>query len=126
MMWPMNPLDFFPILIFCISLFGMIRTDNIVKAIVCITLTQTAVIMFWLGAGARTGTAPPIGYDLTDPTYIADPLPQALMLTAIIIGISVTAVNITMLNTLVKRYRTIIWSDMTAAAEAATLEGEDA
>ena len=78
-------------------------------------LMQTSVIMFWLGAGARLGVAPPIIGDiayLDYPETIADPLPQALMLTAIIIGIAVTAINITMLNNLFKKHKTVNWKAM--------------
>jgi len=108
--------DFFPILLFFISFYGMITTSNIIKCIVFVMLTQTSVIMFWLGTGARLGIVPPI---IGDATYlaeyadvIADPLPQALMLTAIIIGIAVTAINVTMLNALFKKYKTVNWKTM--------------
>lgn len=114
----MDILELFPILLFFIGFFGVITTNNIVKAIVCVMLMQTAVIMFWLGIGARTGVLPPIIPDaayLEDLEAIADPLPQALMITAIIIGIAVNAIAITMLNTLFKKYKTIEWTDMDAA-----------
>ena len=71
--------------------------------------------MFWLGVGSRFGIVPPIFTDaayLEYPDAIADPLPQALMLTAIIIGIAVTAINITMLNALYKKHRTVNWQSM--------------
>jgi len=107
--------DFFPILLFFISFYGMITTSNIIKSIVFIMLMQTAVIMFWLGVGARYGVVPPIIGDIAYLEYadvIADPLPQALMLTAIIIGIAVTAINITMLNALFKKHKTVNWAAM--------------
>jgi multicomponent Na+:H+ antiporter subunit C len=71
--------------------------------------------MFWIFISARYGVVPPIITDvamLEDMSYIADPFPQALMLTAIIIGISVTAINITMLNSLFRRYKTVDWKEM--------------
>ena len=117
----LHAFDVFPALLFFVAFFGLIRTDNIVKGIVCVTIMQTAVIMFWLGAGARYGTTPPILGDHYYFAYlgdVADPLPQALMLTAIIIGIAVTAINITMLNALFKKYKTIEWAAMEAAALA--------
>ena len=104
--------DIFPILLFFISFYGLITTSNIIKSIVFIMMMQTSVIMFWLGVGSRQGVFPPIIGDiayLEHPEIIADPLPQALMLTAIIIGISVTAINITMLNALFKKYKTVNW-----------------
>ncbi|MCL2571252.1 MAG: cation:proton antiporter subunit C [Defluviitaleaceae bacterium] len=104
--------DIFPIILFFISFFGLITTNNTMKSIVFIMLMQTAVIMFWVGVGARFGAQPPIIGDiayLENPDAIADPLPQALMLTAIIIGIAVTAINITMLNALFRKYKTMNW-----------------
>ena len=108
--------DIFPILIFFISFFGIINSSNILKSVVLIILMQTAVIMFWLGVGSRFGVIPPIfeyyiAY-VAEPDAIADPLPQALMLTAIIIGIAVTAINITMLNALFRKYKTVGWQTM--------------
>ena len=111
--------DIFPIILFFISFFGLITTVNIVKSIILTVLMQTAVIMFWLGLAARLGRVPPIfGYyaDIADLNEVADPLPQALMLTAIIIGIAVTAINITLLNSLFRKYRTVKWDEMTEAA----------
>jgi len=108
-------LDIFPIILFFISFYGLITTSNIIKTIVFIMLMQTSVIMFWLGVGSRLGIVPPIIGDiayLEYPDVIADPLPQALMLTAIIIGIAVTAVNITMLNSLFKRHTTVNWKSL--------------
>ena len=107
--------DIFPIILFFISFYGLITTSNIIKSIVFIMLMQTSVIMFWLGVGARLGSVPPIIYDVAYLDYtdvVADPLPQALMLTAIIIGIAVTAINITMLNALFKKHRTVNWTAM--------------
>ena len=78
-------------------------------------MMQTSVIMFWLGVGSRQGVFPPIIGDvayLEHPEVIADPLPQALMLTAIIIGIAVTAININMLNALFKKHKTVNWKAM--------------
>ena len=107
------PIDFFAIIMFFISFFGLITTRNIIKSIIFILLMQTAVIMFWLFLSGRTGTTPPIIYDpaiLYDMPAIADPTPQALMLTAIIIGISVSAIKITMLNYLFRKYNTADWN----------------
>ena len=114
-------LDIFPIILFFISFYGLITTSNIIKSIVFIMLMQTSVIMFWLGVGSRAGIVPPIIGDiayLEYPDIIADPLPQALMLTAIIIGIAVTAINVTMLNALFKRHKTVNWKAMYERARA--------
>lgn len=104
------------IAMFFMGLFGLITSRNIIKAVVFLTLVETGVIMFFLSVGISAGMLPPIaehlqaGYD-----QLADPLPSALMITAIVIGLSVTAINITMLMTLLRKYRTANWD---AVAEA--------
>jgi len=63
--------------------------------------------MFFLGLGYSSGMLPPIGNEMG--TNVADPLPQALMITAIIIGVAVTAVNMTMLIALSRQFKTTEW-----------------
>jgi len=111
-------LEIFPVVLFFISFFGLITSNNIIKSIVFILLMQTSVVMFWLIVGGMTGVLPPIGAYHPDPDAISDPLPQALMLTAIIIGISVTAINITMLNTLFRQHQTADWETMEKLVES--------
>ena len=119
------PLQFFPIALFFISFFGLITSRSIIKSIVFTMLITSAVVMFWLMMGAYHGTTPPIISDvslLDNPQDLADPLPQAMMLTAIVIGVSVIAINITMLNTLFRKYKTVDWAEM--AQKAAQEEDE--
>ena len=101
--------EFLSIALFFISFFGLITSRKAVKSIVFILIMQSAVVMFFLSIGYYDGILPPIGDLLENPQYTADPLPQALMLTAIIIAISVVAVNITMLMTLFRKYGTTCW-----------------
>lgn len=110
-----NVLNIAPIALFFISFFGLITGKDIIKSIVFILLMQTAVVMAWLVSGSRSGSLPPIIYDigyLDNPGAIADPLPQALMITAIVVGIAVTAINIVMLNSLLRKYKTAEWSEI--------------
>ena len=110
-----DTLFFFAIIMFFVAFFGLIVSKNIVKSVISILFMQTAVIMFWIFLSARFGTVPPIVEHpemMYSAAEFADPMPQALMLTAIIIGISVTAVNITMLNTLFRKYRSVSWPEM--------------
>ena len=100
--------ELFTVAMFFISFYGLITTSNMIKSIVFTVIMETAVIMFFLGIGYRSGILPPIGTDL-EPYLIADPLPQALMITAVVIGLSSTAVNIIMFITLFRKYGTANW-----------------
>lgn len=69
--------------------------------------------MFFLAMRYRPGIMPPIGTNLIENMeYIADPLPQALMITAIIIGLAVTAVDITMIIYLTKKTNSTDWQEV--------------
>ena len=95
---------------FFIGLYGLFISKNVIKSIVFVSVLEMAVIMFWVGLGFRIGMVPPVREFLEhDIAYIADPLPQALMITAIIIGMSVTAANIVMLITLVRKLKSTDW-----------------
>ena len=98
--------EYFAILLFFISLYGLITSKNIIKSIISIILMEMAVIMFILSIGFTDGMRAPIGHNLEN---VSDPLPQALVITAIIIGITVTAVNLTMLISLYRQFKTTDW-----------------
>ncbi len=67
---------------------------------------EISVILFFLSINFTTGAQPPIGENLTNP---ADPVPQALMITTIVIGIAVTAVSMSMFIGLYHKYGTTNW-----------------
>ena len=98
--------EFFSVIMFFISFYGLITSKNIIKSIVSITLMEMAVIMFIISIGFKEGMTPPIGRVMENPS---DPLPQALMITAIVIGVAVAAVNLTMLISLYRQYQTTDW-----------------
>ena len=103
------------VLMFFLGFFGLITSKNIIKSVVSLILKETAVIVFFLGLRHRFGILPPIGDSLAgDMQYIADPLPQALMITAIIIGLAVTAVDITMVMYLTRKTKSADWDEVKA------------
>lgn len=109
----LSDFEIFAVIIFFVGLFGLITSKNMVKTVVFVLMIDTAIITFWLSIGR--GAIPPIIYDpalLEYTRYIADPLPQTLMLTAIVIGISVAAIQITMLNTIFRAQRVIDWDTL--------------
>ena len=112
-----NVVELAAIAMLFISFYGLMVTRNMIKSIICIVLMEVSVVMLWLSFGFRPNLIPPImenigGYEYIDIIgieNIGDPLPQALMITAIIIGLSVTAVNTIMFITLYRKYHTVDW-----------------
>ena len=91
---------------FCVSFHGLIISKSIIKSIISIGLMEMAVIMFLVSIGFTDGMKPPIGKNLEN---AADPLVQALLLTAIVIGIAVTAVIIVFFISLCRQYNATDW-----------------
>ncbi|AKL96413.1 multisubunit sodium/proton antiporter, MrpC subunit [Clostridium aceticum] len=94
-------------LLFFVGLYGICARRNIIKTIISIEIMQSAVILFFITINFTKGAKPPIG--VGPHTHVADPLPQALMLTAIVIGVAVTAVSLTMYIAIYHKYGTTNW-----------------
>jgi multicomponent K+:H+ antiporter subunit C len=69
------------------------------QVIVGLSLLSYAVNLFIIAMGRiRTGAAPILAVrEVGDPAHFADPLPQALVLTAIVIGFATTALFLVVL-----------------------------
>ncbi|MCW9680383.1 MAG: cation:proton antiporter subunit C [Aphanizomenon sp.] len=70
--------------------FGIILKKNLVMKIVSMDVMSTGVIAFYVLIASREGLFTPIIYSVKNITY-ADPVPQAVILTAIVIGFSIQA-----------------------------------
>ena len=97
------------VIMFFTGFYGLISSKNIIKSIASITIMEMAVIVFFLGLGFTDGARPPIGEVLEN---AADPLPQALVLTTIVIGVMVTAVALTMLISLSHEIKKTDWDSV--------------
>ncbi len=97
------------IILFFIGLTGMIRSRRILKTIICLGIMDVSAVLFFLTMFAQTTNVVPIAVDGKN---AADPLPQALMITAIVIGLAVTAVALVMFINLYHRYGTSNWESL--------------
>ncbi len=77
--------------IFC-GFFGIILKKNLMMKIISMDVMSTGVIGFYVLVAAQTGLFSPIASpENPAPTAYADPVPQAVILTAIVIGFSIQA-----------------------------------
>jgi len=93
------------IVIFMIGCFTIMARRDIVKTSIGIGVMTGGVILNFLTTPSEYLLAP-IG---EKEGMIADPLPQALMITDIIIGMATTAVTLAIFIKLYKRYDTARW-----------------
>ncbi|WOD39585.1 cation:proton antiporter subunit C [Nodosilinea sp. E11] len=73
-----------------LGFFGIIFKENLVMKIIAMDVMSTGVIALFVLVAARTGVRTPIVAGLVEEGY-ADPVPQAVILTAIVIGFSIQA-----------------------------------
>ena len=98
---------------FCIGLYGVIMCENMLKKVLCLDIIQTSVILMYLAIGYK-------GFDFAAPVYNANtpidgytnPLPQVLMLTAIVVGVSVTSVAFALIMRSYKNFQSIKSSEV--------------
>lgn len=74
------------LLIAAVALYGLIVSDNLIRKVMCLAMLESMVILVFLGAGYVEDGLAPILRDNVALTVV-DPLPQALMLTAIVISV---------------------------------------
>ena len=96
-------------LLFMVGLFGALTQRNLIKIIVSVAIMEYAVNLFLILVGYRSGGAAPIMQDSQAASFAAgavDPLPQAMVLTAIVIGLGVLALMTAIALRLYHRYGT--------------------
>ena len=97
---------FLCLVLFCIGLYCIFRKRNLIKMIIGIAIAEYAVNLFFILVGYRMNGRVPI-YSPDQPILdMVDPLPQALVLTAIVIGLAVTALIAAIAMRVYDKYRT--------------------
>jgi len=95
------------ILLFLIGLYGMLVKRNIIKLIIGLMIIEYAINLFFVLVGYRVGgTAPILTPDLNPNAVMVDPLPQAVVLTAIVIGLGTTALLVSFAVRIYEKYDT--------------------
>ncbi len=77
------------LLLFLVGFWGILGKKNIIKKIIGLNLINNSVVILFVLEGSRVGEQAPIMDEGI--ANVVDPVPQALMLTAIVIGVCITA-----------------------------------
>lgn len=87
--------------------YAVIAKRNLIKKLIGLSILQSAVFLLYITMGKIDGgTAPIILKGMTDQVY-SNPLPQVLILTAIVVGISTTALGLAIVIRIKEAYGTI-------------------
>ncbi len=92
-----------------IGLYTMIVKKNLIKKLMGLNLVETATFLFYISMGDVEGGVAPIiahGEHATDVVYI-NPLPSVLILTAIVVALSTTALALALAIKIYEKYGTL-------------------
>ena len=96
------------VLLLAIGLYMMIAGPNLVKKVIGLNLFQSAIFLFFVSmAYVRGGSVPVIPSEGGAVGEYASPLPQVIVLTAIVVGVSLTAVALALIVRLYTEYGTL-------------------
>lgn len=113
-----------------IGLFAAIFLDNIIKKIIGIAFIEEGANLFIVALGYKSGGVVPIFLPGMSADWFAAnsayPLPQALVLTSIVIGASTLAVMLAIAMVLYKKYGTLSASEILGDKKAQTLAEKNA
>jgi len=94
-------------IVLMIGFYAVIVSNNLIKKLLGLAIFQSAVFLMYITMDkVEGGTAPIIQAGVTDQIY-SNPLPQVLILTAIVVGVSTTALGLAIVVRIKEAYGTI-------------------
>lgn len=94
------------LVLFCVGLYCILRKRNIIKIIVGIIIAEYAVNLFFVLTAYKIGGRAPLFAKDAAIMNMVDPLPQAVVLTAIVIGLASTALLVAIAMRIYEKYGT--------------------
>jgi multicomponent Na+:H+ antiporter subunit C len=91
--------------LFLLGVWGMVRKDNLIGKVIGLSIVNSALVILFVWLGSLSGSAAPILVEKA--AEVVDPLPQALMLTAIVIGVCLTALALVLVVRIYRSFGTL-------------------
>jgi multicomponent Na+:H+ antiporter subunit C len=90
-----------------VGFYAVIAKPNLIKKLIGLSLFQAAVFLLYITMGKVEGGTAPIFSSGAGEQLFSNPLPQVLILTAIVVGISTTALGLGIVVRIKEEYGTI-------------------
>lgn len=107
----MNIAIYLIIVFFSISLYAVVVEQNLFKKILFVSLMQTSIIIYYIISVWNLSASTPF-YTGTNTSNYVDPVPQVLMLTAIVVGFASTALCLAVVMRIKKKTGTIMYNEI--------------
>jgi multicomponent Na+:H+ antiporter subunit C len=95
-----------------IGFYAVIAKSNLIKKLIGLSIFQSAVFLLYITMGKVDGGTAPIIQAGVENAVFSNPLPQVLILTAIVVGISTTALGLGIVVRIKEEYGSIEESDI--------------
>ncbi|AEW94344.1 MULTISPECIES: sodium:proton antiporter [Streptomycetaceae] len=93
--------------VFLAGMAGIATSRNLVHAVGCLSVAQSATYVLLLAVGYRRGATAPVFSDIKPGRPVVDPVVQALALTDVVVGATVTALLLALVIQIAKRHGTV-------------------
>ncbi len=74
-----------------VGLYGVVTSRNLLHQIISLSVVQASTYVFLLAVGYHSGAAAPVFADIPTSRPVVDPVVQALSLTDVVVGATVSA-----------------------------------
>lgn len=90
-----------------VGLYAILVKKNLLKILIGLSIMETGVNLLLVSVGYVSGRSAPILSEGIGPNQAVDPIPQALVLTAIVIGVATTAMALSVAMLIYEKYGTL-------------------
>jgi len=90
-----------------VGLYGIVTSRNLLHLVICLAVVQSSTYLLLLSIGYVDGGKAPVFADIPLGTRAVDPVVQALTLTDVVVGTTVTALLLALSVQAHKRYGTL-------------------
>ncbi|ASJ04413.1 MULTISPECIES: NADH-quinone oxidoreductase subunit K [Thermococcus] len=90
-----------------VGLYAILVKKNLLKVLIGLSIMETGVNLLLISVGYVSGRSAPILSEGIGPNQAVDPIPQALVLTAIVIGVATTAMALSVAMLIYEKYGTL-------------------
>ena len=109
-------------ILFGIGFTTLFLQPNLIKKVIGLNIMDSAIYLFLAAKGYINGRLAPIVVNgVTEMEAYINPIPSGLVLTGIVVGVSVTAVSLSLIQILYKEYHTL---DMDEILTKVSKEGD--
>lgn len=107
-------IQYLSLALFLVGIYGLLTQKNVIKLIVSLNILEIGINVFIVSVGYVAGGIAPIltSQNNTSALMYVDPLPQALVLTSIVIGVGVTALALVFARKMHEKYGTYNLDEM--------------